>query len=85
MLQLTFNPGLTLTGFRTTRPRDFVTRSAATQASIHRAELRPSLRTFAGEFFFTEETEIKDSGYNVVQIEFSFLYRREATAINRKG
>ena len=52
------------------RQRDFVTRSAG----IHRAELRPSLRTFAGEFFFTEETEIKDSGYNVVQIGFSFMY-----------
>ena len=39
-----------------------MTGSAATQASIHRAELRPSLRTFAGEFFFffTEEIEIKD-------------------------
>ena len=38
----------------------FVTRSAATQASIHRAELRPSLRTFAANFF-TEEIEIKDT------------------------
>ena len=36
-----------------------MTRSAAAQARIHRAELRPSLRTFAGEFF-TEEIEIKD-------------------------
>ena len=36
-----------------------MTSPAATQASIHRAELRPSLRTFTGEFF-TEEIEIKD-------------------------
>ena len=41
---------------RQTKPpvqsRDFVTRSVATQASIYRAELRPSLRTFPGEYFF---------------------------------
>ena len=36
-----------------------MTRSATAQARIHRAELRPSLRTFGGEFF-TEEIEIKD-------------------------
>ena len=31
-----------------------------TSFGTHRAELRSSLRTFAGDFFLTEEIEIKD-------------------------
>ena len=50
MLQLTFNPGLTLTGFRTTRPRHLT--------AVKRKSMRNALVPVAGRAFSSPEATI---------------------------